>query len=376
VQVSDGSTTTGDATNVFPWIKAGGPGRADAVWYGSDKQVDPSSHNNQAWNVFMSQVVFPTNATTGAVTGAAPSIALVKVTPHPMHYDDVCLQGTLCASSQGNRNLADFFEVTIDPTGAAEIVYDDTSNKLVQPPNTCTVQVADHCGAGVITVARQSSGLGLFGSKVSGPSNAPTSGLSDPAGDALYPVIGGVNQSSMDVRSSGLSLSASGQTLTVKMQVTNLANPVAALAAVPGATNVQYVTRWQVGNTVYYAAMENTAANHPIFYAGLQQTIDLCSVSACFPHVLTYPEPGTGPSFTGKPETGSISCPATGPCTLTISVKVADVGNPTGASLLEEVGGYALAAAIQEGAENNASAETDTVPLEIDGVCCYNFKRK
>src|SRR5439155_13529114 len=32
VQVSDGSTTTGDATNVFPWIKAGGPGRADAVW--------------------------------------------------------------------------------------------------------------------------------------------------------------------------------------------------------------------------------------------------------------------------------------------------------------------------------------------------------
>src|SRR5438105_5015637 len=38
VQVSDGSTGTGDAVNVFPWIKAGGPGRADAVWYGSNKQ--------------------------------------------------------------------------------------------------------------------------------------------------------------------------------------------------------------------------------------------------------------------------------------------------------------------------------------------------
>jgi hypothetical protein len=66
VQVSDGSTITGDATNVFPWIKAGGPGFADAVWYGSDKQVDPSSHNNQAWNVFMAQVAFPTNRATGA----------------------------------------------------------------------------------------------------------------------------------------------------------------------------------------------------------------------------------------------------------------------------------------------------------------------
>ena len=375
VQVSDGSTTTGDATNVFPWIKAGGPGRADAVWYGSNLQVDPSSHNNQSWNVFMSQVVFPTNGTTGAITGAAPSTAVVKVTPHPMHYDDVCLQGSGCIASQGNRNLADFFEVTIDRSGAAEIVYDDTSNKLVQAPNTCTVQVADHCGAGIITVARQSSGPGLFGANVMGPSNAPTSGLSHAAGQALFPVIGGTNQNGMDIRSSHLNLSPDGQTLTVSMQVTDLANPRSTIAAIPGATNVQYVTRWQMGNMVYYAAMENTAANQPIFYAGSQQTIDLCSVSACFPHVLTYPEPGAG-TFTGKVETGSITCPSSGPCTLTIRVKVADVGRPTASSLLEEVGGYALAAAIQEGAEDNVSAQTDTVPLEIDGVCCYNFTAK
>src|SRR4029077_10180371 len=90
VQVSDGSTATGDATNVFPWIKAGGAGRADAVWYGSNLQVDPSSHSNQVWNVFMAQVVFPTDSS-GAITYAAPSKQLVKVTPHPMHYDDVCL---------------------------------------------------------------------------------------------------------------------------------------------------------------------------------------------------------------------------------------------------------------------------------------------
>jgi hypothetical protein len=376
VQVSDGLTTTGDATNIFPWIKAGGPGRADAVWYGSDKQVDPSSHNNQSWNVFMSQVIFPTDSN-GALTYAAPATQLVKVTPHPMHYDDVCLQGSACVTSQGNRNLADFFVITIDNSGAAEIVYDDTSNRLVQAPNTCTVQVADHCGAGVITVARQSSGPGLFGNNVSGPSNAPVSGLTGPGGNALYPVIGGTNVPGMDIRSSSMSFSSGGQILNVTMQVADLLHPLAAIAAVPGATNVQYVTRWQMGNTVYYAAMENTAENKPIFYAGAVKTIDLCSVSACFPHVLTYPEPGTGPTFTGKPEAGSISCPpAGGPCTLTISVKVADVGNPTSTSLLESVGAYALAAAIQEGAEDNVSAQTDTVPLEIDGLCCYNFRRK
>src|SRR2546429_6778424 len=49
------------------------------------------------------------------------------------------------------------------------------------------------------------------------------------------------------------------------------------------------------------------------------QSVDLCSVSACFPHVITYPEPGLG----GSAENGSIKCPsapsASNPCTLTRS---------------------------------------------------------
>src|SRR5207248_1447034 len=102
---------------------------------------------------------------------------------------------------------ADFFVVNIDHNGAALVVYDDTSNKLVQSPNSCSVQVADHCGAGVITVARQASGLGLFGTNVSGRSNAPVTGLSQPAGTALYPVIGGTNQTGMDIRSSHVTAS-------------------------------------------------------------------------------------------------------------------------------------------------------------------------
>src|SRR5207245_6073763 len=105
--------------SVFPWIKAGGPGRADAVWYGSDKAVDPSSQMDQAWNVFMSQVVFPVSST-GAITGAAPSEALVNVTPHPMHYNDICLAGSDCITQPGNRTPADFFVITIDLTGAAQ----------------------------------------------------------------------------------------------------------------------------------------------------------------------------------------------------------------------------------------------------------------
>jgi hypothetical protein len=379
VQVSDGSTATGDAVNVFPWIKAGGPGRADAVWYGSNKNTDPSSQTNQSWNVFMSQVVFPTYSS-GAITGAAPSRTLVKVTPHPMHYGGICLLGTGCITQQGNRNLADFFSITIDQSGAAEIVYDDTSNGLVQPgftPNN--QQLADHAGAPLVSVARQSSGMGLYGTAVSGPSNAPVAGISDAAGDALYPVIGGTNVPGMDIVGSSLNLSPDGQTLNVMTQVVDLSNPALTSTELAAAPLLHYVTRWQMGNTIYYAAMTNTAANQPSFYAGAAQSVDLCSVSACFPHVLTYNEPNAPPpTVSGFPESGTVQCPATpsatSPCTITVKVNVAHVGNPTSISLLEEVGAYAFAASHPENTTTNLNALADNVPLQIDGACCYNFE--
>src|SRR5439155_17637160 len=232
-------------------------------------------------------------------------------------------------------NHADFFSITIDQQGAAEIVYDDTSNGLVQPGFTPTGnQTVDHAGAPLVTVARQSSGPGLFGTAVSGPSSSPVTSLADPRGDALYPVLGGTNVPGLDVLQS--SISQSGQTLTVTMQVADVSKPALTVAAVPGATLLQYVTRWQLGNTIFYAAMSDDAAGQPLFYAGKAQSVDLCSVSACFPHVLTYPEPGLG----GTAETGRVSSPAAG-------------------SLLEEAGAYAFASSHPQGATTNAQALAD-----------------
>ena len=50
----------------------------------------------------------------------------------------------------------------------------------------------------------------------------------------------------------------------------------------------------------------------------------------------------------------------------------------TGGSVgwVSTVGGYAFASAHEQGALTNAQAEADNVPLEIDGVCCYNFRAK
>jgi hypothetical protein len=318
------------------------------------------------------------------VTLAAPAVTMVQVSPHPMHYNSICLLGTGCITAQGDRNLADFFSVTIDHSGAAQVEYDDTSNGLIQPGFTPTSGLADHPGAPVVTIAQQNGGPGLFGASVTGlanePTSAPTSGMTDPGGDALYPVIGGSNVPGLDLIGNGLSLSKAG-TLTVTMRVADVsASGVAAASkTVTGAQFVQYVTRWQMGNTLYYAMMETTPALAAVgkyqFYAGRAQSIDLCSVSACDPHVIYYPEaPATG----GNNEAGTVSCPSTpsasNPCTVTIHVTGADVGSPTTSSLVEEVGSYAFGAARQQAAVTNALAEADELPLEVDGICCFNFR--
>jgi hypothetical protein len=379
----------GDKVDVFPWIKAGAAGRADVVWYGSDQTSgDPSSQLNQKWNAFMSQVVIPTLSDGSVDQTTAPSITEVKVSPHPVHYNDVCLSGTGCITNSppGNRNLADFFQVNIDSTGAAEIVYDDTSNGLFQPgtePNGN--QNADHAGAALVTLARQNSGPGLFGTDVGGPSNAPAGSLGDPTGDALFPVIAGGTPASsnvpgMDLLGSSLDLSAG--TLTVTMKVLDLTSQAVTAASV-GAPLLQYITRWQVGNILYYAGMEdNPAAQGRQFFAGKVQSIDLCSVSGCTPHVLIYPEAVvSSPTSTvtlANPENGNVSCPATPsvatPCTITITVNASDVGSPTTNTLLEEVSAFSFAAEHPQAELTNAQAQADQNNLEIDGVCCYNYE--
>jgi hypothetical protein len=252
-----------------------------------------------------------------------------------------------------------------------------------------------------VTVIRQDSGLGLLGTPVTdvnSTSPAPRTGLDDtPAdtanGDALYPVIGGAEQSSAELTASSLSLS--GSTLTVTMKVADLrAATQAAQLPTMQATSLEYVTRWimpapqdgaghQCPVTCYEIFYAGMAGNDTVnsFYAGPATSSDLCSVSACFPHVILYPESAAAaPSspVNGHGETGTAVCPPTPsigmPCTITITVNAADIGSPTNSSLLEEVGAYTFAVSHFQAAQTNAQSQADDVQLEIDGVCCYNFQ--
>jgi len=373
--------------SIFPWVQAGDAGRADVVWYGDSTSATPSSTSvKHVWDVYMSQVVFPLKSAS-AVDTLSPSVSVtqVKVTPHPMDLTDVCLLGTACVTALGNRNLADYFQVRSDNSGAAMIVYDDMSNGYCQPIGGCPgTQGSDHAGAPVVTIARQSSGPGLFnvpGTEtpmlVNGPSNAPVSGVADAAGDARFPLFGGTNVPGLDIVDHRMSVNGQVLTITTRLAGDPRGAGVGGAAGCPNC-HVQLVTRWQMGTHLYYGMFESgpvTGASS--FYAGESQTIDDCSVSACDPHMLTYPESAPF-GATGVTETGTVECPgspsAANPCKVTEQVKLPDIGGPTASSLLEEVGAYAFVSQLPQGYITQANERADSGATEIDGVCCYNFQ--
>jgi hypothetical protein len=79
-------------------------------------------------------------------------------------------------------------------------------------------------------------------------------------------------------------------------------------------------------NTIYYGAIFTR-----------ERWGALTCVSACFPHLLTYAEPGPQPGMGGTTEQVRVDGPspssAGNPCTLTIWVNLADVGNPASKKL-------------------------------------------
>jgi hypothetical protein len=296
-------------TNIMPWAVAGSAGNLAAVWYGTNDNHDPSGTDvHQAWDVFVSYVTH--------AASASPSIRQIKATPHPMHYGTICLAGTGCIASQGNRNLADFFEVDVDPTdGAISVVYNDTSNELTQripqgpgipPPIDGSL---DHRGAPVVTLIRQNSGPGLFGTSVNTHRQGGDS-LNDTKGDAHFDPIYNPNTNIPQLDLLGYDIRGDGNDVVFRLPVKDLHNLANAVSATGGRA-VDYVFRWSgkpvpdpaTGTRIpiFYAAVEVDSSGTPTFFTGKAVSYELCSVSACTPHIMDYPAPPSGgTAVTGK----------------------------------------------------------------------------
>jgi hypothetical protein len=106
-----------NGSNVMPSIVAPRPGVVDFAYY-STKVADFDSRSGE-WAVEFTQ--------TKNATSAHPKFVHSRVTGLT-HIRDICLAGTLCAVTGGNRNLSDYLGLTVDSKGLAQIVWTDDAN--------------------------------------------------------------------------------------------------------------------------------------------------------------------------------------------------------------------------------------------------------
>lgn len=119
IQVDSGSGNT--VTAVQPWVVAGSPGIVDLTWLGS-AAANPDVASD--WFVHFAQ-------TTNALSGS-PIFNQVQVTANRMHNHSICFNGGGCASNgtphgePGNRDMLEYYTMTLDPEGNANIAYSDS----------------------------------------------------------------------------------------------------------------------------------------------------------------------------------------------------------------------------------------------------------
>lgn len=315
-------------TNIFPYVAAvaaGGHGGVDVAWYGTTTLGNCSSSTgcgssviNGSWNVYMAQSL--NTVTSKGTPNPTPRFSAVKVTEYPNHFGAICTMGIGC-STGGDRGLLDYIEVQVDPSGAANLVWSDSAN----------TNGSGGTSSATIDFARQTSGPGLDGTSVTGPSRATGCAPGAPHGYYAANGLQLADTANMQIVSSCISGPNAAGDYVVTMKVDNLGT--LSVPASEGGPDAIWLTRWELPTgspsfadqgQVFYAAMESYAGGAPTFYAGRTQTI------------AARPNTGSGQGFflTYPPEdrvTGTYTRGSPG--TITIDVPAADVGNPGRANL-------------------------------------------
>src|SRR3954447_18155365 len=118
-------------SNTFPVAAAGPAGQLAVAWLGQEAGIDsdslPSWYNDPhgatqyPWYGYLAVI--------DGANGLKPRIAQQRFTVKPMHYGQICNAGTTCAASNGDRTMADYFDMNYDPSGALRIVFNDTTSQ-------------------------------------------------------------------------------------------------------------------------------------------------------------------------------------------------------------------------------------------------------
>jgi hypothetical protein len=107
------------SVSLMPWIETGETrGSVAVVWYGTspaDNELGLSGNNDHSnWRVYYAHVM---NA-----TSSRPTVLHTTASDHYIHGSNISLAGFTTGASP-NRNLADFFQVAVDPLGLAFVAF-------------------------------------------------------------------------------------------------------------------------------------------------------------------------------------------------------------------------------------------------------------
>jgi hypothetical protein len=146
-------TEFGVKNAVFPTMVAGDDDRATLAFIGTSKAGDYQSQTDfkdAEWHLYL--------ATT---YDGGQSWVTSDATPNdPVQRGSICTGGTTCGN---DRNLLDFIDVTVDKTGHVEAAFaDGCIDACVTDATHNSDDGPADAQAAYATIARQSSGLGLF----------------------------------------------------------------------------------------------------------------------------------------------------------------------------------------------------------------------
>jgi len=326
-------------TSVFGWMVAGDPGHLGFVWLESATREHPSKPNAQ-------KVWHPVMAMTTNATASSPQFSQAIVGDGPNHIGDICLQGTVgCIENVGNRNMADFISVDIDPSsGALEATWANDANQLATLPTTLIP------GLPIIEMAAQTGGERLIGTgKVKDTRFATTSqpSIGDATGDSRFPVGSGANVPGLDIANS--SVHWTGADLQVQLDVK------APPAASPDATKPTrwYLTVWQFDHKLYFAKAAIDGLGNVTYTAGSPKSFDRLGLNG--QTVATLVDFSGGTMVRGTRTANGF--------TLTIPSTV--VGNPVNGELLEALTAYT---ALDNGLPLEIGPGAGNVPTLVDAT--------
>ena len=334
-----------NGASIFGWVAAGDAGKLGFVWLESNAREHPSHLNpDKQWRPHM--------AVTTNASSPTPTFQEATVGDGPAHISDVCLEGTVgCVQNVGNRNMADFIAVDIDPaSGALQATWANDANQLATMPTTLIP------GLPLTETARQVTGPRLIGKgsvKTQAFTSKPNRSIGDAGGDALYPVDGGTNAPALDLTRSGVT--SDGTNLTVTIDAADAASAASPNSQQP---NVWYLTVWQFEHKLYFAKAMVDSGGNVTYTAGAPRSFDRVGLNA--QTVATLVDYSGGTAVQGE-RTG------TG---FKLTVPLSVVGSPSAGGLLECVTGYT---ALDNGLPPEIGPGTGNVPTVTDATAAYNF---